>query len=110
MLRVLDVARALTSRGWAPHVHLDLDLDVLDDVFPENAGRWTVRIAEGRAEVARGGSGSTRIDVRALAALYSSWLDPVTLVATGGLAANDADAAKLAAAFAGPSPWMPDAF
>jgi predicted acetyltransferase len=110
MLRVLDVASALTSRGWPEHVAIDVDLEVTDDVIADNAGRFTLHLAAGRAEVARGGKGSVKLDVRALAALYTGWQDPRTLSALGELEARTADLSALTSAFAGPSPWMPDFF
>ena len=110
MLRIVHFASAMTARGWPSHVALELDFDVTDDVIAENAGRWSVRIAEGRGEVVRGGKGAIRIDVRALASLYSGWLDPFALAATGGIDAPEGELEKVAVAFAGGAPWMPDGF
>jgi predicted acetyltransferase len=110
MLRVTHVGAALEARGWPAHVRAAVDLDVADDVIPENAGRWSLRVEGGRAEVTRGGAASVRIDVRALASLYSGWMDARALAAMGALDASDADVATLGALFAGPSPWMPDFF
>jgi predicted acetyltransferase len=110
MLRLLDLPHAMRARGWPPHARIDVDLEVTDDLFAENAGRWTLHVAEGRAELTRGGTGAVQIDVRALAALYTSWLDARTLGTMGALVATDAEQAALAAAFAGASPWTSDFF
>ena len=101
----------MRSRGWPGHARVEVDfLDVADDMLPENAGRWTLHVADGRAEMTRGGSGAVRVDVRVVGALYTAWLDPWTLAATGEIEAPDAEKAKLAAAFTGASPWMSDFF
>jgi predicted acetyltransferase len=110
MLRLVDLPAALRARGWPRHVDVAIDLDVTDDALPENAGRWSLHVAAGRATVERGGRGAVKIDVRALAALYTCWLDPFAACTAGGLEGDDDDLAALAAAFAGPSPWMPDFF
>lgn len=111
MLRLVDVAAALTQRGYAPGTTGEVHLDVAaDDVVPENAGRWTLRVADGRAEVERGGRGTLRTDVRGLAALYTAFQSPAELRASGLVDADDAALAAASAVFAGPQPWMADHF
>jgi predicted acetyltransferase len=111
MTRIVDLPTAIRTRGFPLHVGpIEVELDVTDDVLSDNAGRWTLHVSEGRGQIARGGRGATRIDVRALAALYTSWLSPHDLAASGGLEGPDEDLTKLATAFSGPSPWMPDFF
>jgi predicted acetyltransferase len=110
MLRILDVPAAIAARGFPPGVTAELHLDVADDLFEENRGRWLVRVADGRAAAERGGRGDVRIDVRGLAALYTSYAGAGDL-ATSGLAAGTPQAlASAAAAFAGPLPWLADFF
>jgi hypothetical protein len=46
-----------------------------------------------------------KLDVRALAAMYSGFAHPVTLIGAGLL---EGDATTLAALFAGPEPWCCD--
>jgi predicted acetyltransferase len=111
MVRIVDVAGAMTARGWSPGVAGEVHLDVAaDDVVPENAGRWTVRVEGGRAEATRGGRGSLRTSVRGLAAMYTGFHSPADLRAAGHADADDATLAAAAALFAGPSPWMADHF
>jgi len=109
MLRVCDVERALTVRGY-PQLEASLDLEVADDIIPENAGRFRLRLSDGRAIVERGGEGTFRIDVRGLAALYSGFHDARTLADLGELTARDTDLAVADAIFAGRSPAMSDFF
>jgi predicted acetyltransferase len=110
MLRILDVPAAMAARGWAPGVAAEVHLDVSDDLFPENAGRWVLCVADGAATCERRGRGDLRIDVRGLASLYSAWAGPGDLATSGLADGPPAAMAAAAAAFAGPVPWMADHF
>ncbi len=110
MLRLVDLPAALTARGYPEPLDLTLDLEVTDALLPENAGRWRLQVAGGRAAVEAGGSGDLRADVRGLAPLYTG-LHTAAEIATAGLLTGDPKAlAKASLLFAGPAPWMPDYF
>jgi predicted acetyltransferase len=106
MLRVLDVARALESRGW-PTMTAEVHLRVKDEHLEHNNGAFVLRMENGAARVERGGRGDVALDVRALAAMYSGFATPYTMAAAGLL---EGDASTLAALFAGPEPWCCDHF
>lgn len=110
MTRIVDLPRALASRGYPPSVSTELDLEVEDDVLPENAGRFRLVVRDGRAEVARGGEGSLRLHARALSPLYTGFLGPRVLAAAGALHGDDATLARAESIFAGPAPAMSDMF
>lgn len=110
MLRLTHVAAALEQRGYAAGVSGELHLDVADDILPQNAGRYTLSVQDGKAAVSRGGRGSMRIDVRGLASMYSGYYTPQELKSRGYLEADDASMRTAAALFAGPTPWMRDGF
>jgi predicted acetyltransferase len=116
MLRIVDVIAALKARGYSPCVNAEIHLDVRDDSLPENAGRYELTISNGKARVQSGGRGDIRIDERGLAALYTGHMSPNDLHITGQIAiaprAKDANRTldTLAAAFAGPCPWLGDMF
>ena len=111
MLRVIDVALALEKRGWPPGVAGEVHLEVTgDETVAENAGRWLLRVADGRAEVERGGRGTLRTDIRGLAAMYTGYHAPAELRAGGYVDADDSSLTSAAAIFAGPHPWMADHF
>ena len=111
MLRICDVGAAIEARGFPAGFTLQLQLEVMDDVIPENAGRWRLAIGGGgHAEATRGGRGRVRIDARGLASLYSGRSSAHELARAGLLSGPDADLDALSAAFAGPAPWMPDMF
>lgn len=110
MLRIVDVAGALQRRGYPPTIKSELHLEVSDAVLHENAGRYIVRVADGRAEVERGGNGSVRLDVRDLAAIYSGHRAPIELRYSGALQGSDANLVQLGLLFHGPQPRMNDMF
>lgn len=70
MLRIIDVAEALQRRGYPP-VHGTLHLQVEDELLPDNDACFVLDVDGGRARVRRGGEGRLRLDVSALASLYS---------------------------------------
>jgi predicted acetyltransferase len=110
MLRLVDVPRALEARGYPPLSAVELELEVRDEILPKNAGRLVLAVEAGRGKVRRGGRGSLRADVRALAALYSGYAR-ATALATMGLVEGDREAlAKADALFASAAPSMPDFF
>lgn len=109
MLRICDVPRALELRGYGA-LDLDLELDVRDDTIPENQGRFVLSVRDGRGQVTAGGRGALRLDVRALAALYSGFLDVHTLVALGEAEGSSDELARADALFAGRPPAMSDYF
>jgi predicted acetyltransferase len=69
-----------------------------------------VEVEDGAARVERGGRGEIRIDIRALASLYSGHLSVETLRTAGWIDGPDEGLARAQAAFAGPAPWMSDSF
>lgn len=109
MLRIVDVAGALSRRGY-PAVNAEVDLQVTDSALPDNAGRYRLLVSDGVASVEPGGRGSVRLDVRTLAALYSGFVAPSELVRAGLLEATPTSTALLAMLFAGTVPAMTDYF
>lgn len=110
MLRMVDVPLALAARGYPPGVTTEVHLDVRDEVLKANEGLRVLEVRDGRAEVRRGGTGAVVVNVRGLACLYAGGASPDELQRGGLLSGSPADLARLAPLFAGPAPWMPDAF
>ncbi|ADO74281.1 Acetyltransferase, GNAT family [Stigmatella aurantiaca DW4/3-1] len=110
MLRVLDVPAALEARGYPEGLSGTLHLEVEDELFPENQGRFVLHVSGGEGRVERGGEGQLRLNIRALAPLYSGFLSPEVLRSVGALAAEDATLRRAAAIFSSPPPVLPDMF
>ncbi|UKO97873.1 GNAT family N-acetyltransferase [Nostoc sp. UHCC 0870] len=110
MLRIVDVCKALATRGYPPGVEAELHLDIQDNLLSANQGKFILSVANGRGEVTKGGKGEFKLDIQGLAPLYSSLFTPYQLQLAGKL---DATATALTTAtqmFAGVSPWMMDFF
>lgn len=110
MLRLLDIPAALQARGYPAGLSGALHLEVEDDLFPENHGRFVLEVENGEAEVRRGGDGDVKLHVRALAPLYSGFLSPAALQGAGALEADESSLRTAAAIFSGPPPAMPDMY
>ncbi|HYI72986.1 MAG TPA: GNAT family N-acetyltransferase [Skermanella sp.] len=113
MLRVTDVAGALTARGWPTGVRAGLTFDVTDPLLSDNGGRYRLEVDDGKASVERlGGSGNADIalGVDALATLYTGHLAPRTMADLELLQASEPALDTAASLFAGPKPWLSDMF
>ncbi len=110
MLRVVDVERALTERGYPAGVELSVALRVRDDLVPENEGVWRLSVADGRGQVARADEAEVELDVSGLASLYTGFRSPAELAWAGALGGGESALGRLATIFAAPPPWTPDRF
>ena len=110
MLRIVDVPRALSQRGYPASITGTLDVSITDELIPENHGRFRLELENGKARVSRGGAGELQTDVRGLSPLYTSLFDATTLQSLGYIVGSPETIEMANAIFAGPQPWMPDKF
>jgi predicted acetyltransferase len=110
MLRIVDVAGALSTRGYPSGLEAELAIEIEDDVVPENAGRYRLAVHGGAGEVGATDAAGLRLDVRALASLYTGLRTASELRDLGKLRGDDEAVAAADRIFAGPEPWMPDHF
>ena len=110
MLRIVDVKKALETRGYHPQVRGSLQFEVRDELLPENAGRWTLTVEDGVANVTNGGDAALQLDIKGLAPLFTGHLSPFDLTLAGLAEGSDAALRQAAYLFAGPRSWMPDFF
>lgn len=113
MVRVVDVALALTERGWPRGASGAIALEVSDAAMPENSGLYTLTLDDGVGKVSAGASAAAprvAITERGLAALYTGYSPPHVLAAAGCLDADEDTQALLGAWFAGPLPTTRDYF
>lgn len=81
-LRLVDVPRALTGRGYAVSSPLDLVLEVVDDLCPWNAGRWRFTVdASGSATCERAADGAEADVILPVAALGAAYAGGRTVAA-----------------------------
>jgi predicted acetyltransferase len=111
MLRLVDAPAAIAARGYAADVRAVVPLELADGTCPWNAGRWRLVIEHGVGRLERGGDGTVRLGVGALASLYTGRTTTDVLARTGLLdGGSETDRLALDRVFAGPAPWMLDEF
>lgn len=110
MLRIVDVAGALSGRGYPAGVTGELHLDVRDELLVENAGRWVLRVDNGTGIAEKGGDGSVSLDICTLASMYTGYLTPMALRGIGLIDGPEEQVRLAGAMFAGEAPACPDAF
>ncbi|HEY9725509.1 MAG TPA: GNAT family N-acetyltransferase [Chroococcales cyanobacterium] len=110
LLRVVDVEKALSRRGYPEGVNAELHLDIKDELLSENNGQFVLRVSQGRGEVRRGGKGELQLDIRALAPLYTGLFTPHQLQLAGQIQTSEAALAIATKLFASSEPWMSDRF
>lgn len=115
MLRVVDLAAAVAARGWPRAAvlrpGLSVDIDVVDEHAPWNAGRHRLVVHGETVGIERGGSGAVRLTARGLAAWYSGAAGVHQLRRAGLLGGDLAAAAVLDALTGAPgAPRMADTF
>ncbi|MER7930301.1 GNAT family N-acetyltransferase [Streptomyces sp. NPDC096057] len=93
-VRLLDVPRALTARGWFADGELVL---AVDDPFLEGHGRYLLTVRDGKADcVPTGREPDLSLDIDDLGSLYLGGTTPSTLVRAGHIRAHHPDAAARA--------------
>ncbi|MEU4062327.1 GNAT family N-acetyltransferase [Streptomyces wedmorensis] len=93
-VRLLDVPRALSARGWFTDGALVLDVD---DPFLGEHGRYLVTVRDGKADcVPTDREPDLSLDVRDLGSLYLGGTAPSTLVRAGHVRAHRPGASALA--------------
>ncbi|WP_373048314.1 enhanced intracellular survival protein Eis [Vulgatibacter sp.] len=110
MLRIVDVAGALASRGYPEDLVSELHLEIFDEVVPENRGRFLLEVAGGVGRVRPGGEGRLKLHVRGLAPLFSGWMAPEAIALSGLLEGDETERRRARSIFAGPAPALRDFF
>jgi predicted acetyltransferase len=109
MLRIVDAPAAVAARGFGPREG-SIDLVLIDPQAPWHEGHWRLSVSGGAGTLTRGGSGEVSLRAQGLAALFTGFAGAPALVAAGLADGQPAALARLAALFAGPTPWMLDDF
>lgn len=110
MLRIINLEKALSTRGYLSGIETELHLEIKDDLIPENNGKFILSVANGCGNVAKGGKGELKLDIRGLVPLYTGLFTPQQLQLAGKLDGTDTALSTATEIFAGTSPWMADYF
>jgi predicted acetyltransferase len=86
MVRMVDAAAAVAQRGYNPHVDVEVELELTDDLFTHNTGRFVLRVRKGSGSLEAGGRGLLALDIREFAAAFTGQrtLEPGLTAAFGG--------------------------
>ena len=109
MIRVTDLPKAIAARGYRCE-SAEVHLDIRDDLLPQNAGKWVVRVRDGVGQAERGGRGDLSLDVGALASFYTGLYTPEQLAMLGRCTGEATKLRAAAGLFAGTTPWMSDMY
>jgi len=110
MLRVVDVAGALSRRGYPRAVRGRLALEVKDEVLRANSGRYILDVEGGHGQAKRGGRGTLRLGIRALASLYTGHHRASRLAEMGALEGSRRAIELADVLFSGAPPSLGDFF
>ncbi|MGC4766056.1 GNAT family N-acetyltransferase [Micromonospora sp. DT46] len=91
-VRVLDLPKALTSRGYDTDGYLRITVEK-DPECPHNIGTWELEISKGEAECRRvDGATDLTLDIQALGSLYLGGMSAAALARAGKIRPQEADA------------------
>lgn len=110
MLRIVDVAAALSQRGYPPAVSGRLSIEVTDDLLGANRGKYILDVEGGAGAARPGGRGILRLGIRALASLYTGHHRASRLAEMGELEGSRRAIELADVVFSGPAPSLGDFF
>jgi predicted acetyltransferase len=114
MLRVVDLPAAVAARGWPAAAYLTpltVDIEVIDEHAPWQAGRHRLVVDGGKVVCEPGGTGAIRLPARALGPWFAGSADSAMLRRAGLLDGDPADAQLLDLLTGAPHPArMADSF
>ncbi|GLZ41794.1 GNAT family N-acetyltransferase [Actinokineospora sp. NBRC 105648] len=98
MLRVVDLPAAIAARGWPAVAYarsFSVDVEVVDQHAPWQAGRWRLTHEAGTVICERGGEGAVQLSARALGPWYAGSATTASLRQAGFLSGGHEAAAAL---------------
>jgi len=110
MLRIVDVKKALESRGYPVSLEKELNLEISDNIISENNGKYLLSVSKGKGIVREGKKDGLKIDIRGLAPLFTGRYTASQLRRLGFIEGNEEDISSAELIFSGPAPWMQDMF
>lgn len=89
MLRIVDAPGAVAARGWPTTARGSVELDIVDEHAPWNAGRWVLEVDGGSAVLVRGGSGTVHAPIGGLSSWWAGYAPATRLARLGLLHSSD---------------------
>lgn len=109
-LRIVDVVSALEKRGYPQGLEAELHFAINDEILPDNNGNFVLSVSGKKGHVTKGGKGDLKLQISALAPLYTGFYTPSQLQQAGHLEASNQSLSIASQIFAGSPAWMPDFF
>ena len=110
MLRLIDINKAIESRGYPKDIQSTLTLNYEDPILPQNSGTWTIEVSEGKGMVSKSHLPGLTLGPRGLAPLYTSHLTAFDIKNMGLIEGSSDELARASLIFSGPKPWIGDQF
>jgi predicted acetyltransferase len=110
MLRIVSLVPAISQRGYPVHLTAELHLHIDDPWFADHNGPWILRCQKGAATLEPGGRGDLRLDIGAMASLYTGFLSAESLALAGRAQGEPATLAQASTIFGGWTPNLADFF
>lgn len=110
MLRIIDAAGAIAARGWSTAVAGTVDVELVDEQCPWNAGRHRLSFDGGAGALSPGGDGAVQLTARGFALWFAGGTSIADLRRAGLVSGDVASDALLDAAALGPRPALLDFF
>ena len=110
MLRIINLEKALSTRGYLSGIETELHLEITDDLIAENNGKFILSIHNGSGNITKGGRGELKLDIRGLASLFTGLFSPQQLQLAEKIDGTEQAISTATQIFAGTSPWMMDFF
>jgi predicted acetyltransferase len=110
LVRIVDVPKALQMRAYPKGIEAELHLAIEDPLFAANAGNYRLTVAEGQGKVIPGGKGELRLEVKALASLYTGFFTAQQLQRMGKLEGSETAITLATQLFSLPSPSLAEFF
>jgi len=113
MMRITDLAAALTQRGYPKGVSATIQLNVHDSTVRGNEGSWTLHVEHGRAEVKKEATVRPAVacTINGLTAVYSGLYTARQAALLGWMEGEPGALEAADAVFGGfGTPWMTDFF
>ena len=111
MVRIVDVASAISQRGFHPCVSGELVLGITDPILDHNTGNWKIRIDSGKASILKTDEpAKASMDITSLAPIYTGFMTATQMHLNGRVDADQHALSMLDGLFASATPAMVDDF
>lgn len=111
MLRIVDVERAVSERGYSPCLNGRVTVEIEDDLLEHNRGVWSIGIESGVGVARRTDErAQLRMSSGAFASIFTGFVSATQLYMNARIDGEEGAVSVLDGLFAATTPWMIDDF